>query len=1101
MIENLIHTLQSLKIRLTIENGNLKINAPKGALTPEIIDDIKAHKKELISLLSSSESIPKAEVKDAYALTSSQHRLWTLSQFEKGNSAYNIFDAFEFKGVLDFDKLTEAFKIIIGRHESLRTVFKENAQGKLGQYIVPVDCYTGSLQTIDLTNAPREAVLHHANTIQKHAFDLEKGPLFIGDIVKVSADRNILMLNMHHIIGDGWSMGILSKEFVTIYNRLSTGSNLTLPDLPIQYKDYSEWQNSESRQSVLEKARTFWLNIFSGDLPVLELPSDKIRPKLKTYNGSGLSYSFSKTTTAQLNTYAQQNGVTLFMVLMAGINGLLSRYANTTDIVLGTPVAGREHSDLENQVGLYLNTLAIRTTFEQETTFEELLAIQKETLLNAYSHQEYPFDSLVEELEIKRDVSRSVLFDALVVFQNQEELLLSNDLTLNEIEISHYKHSQDSSSKFDLTFAFSENKGQLFLYIEYNTDIYELDFIERLFSHFDSFLTQAIQRPNQKVATLNYLGFSEASQLLRDFNNTTVDYPVTTMVDLVVHQAGKTPESIALICDNKSFTYKELDELSNSLSHYLLSNYNLETEDLVGVKLDRSEWLLISLLAVLKAGCAYVPIDPNYPAQRIAYIEEDSKCKVTIDEAFLSAFKASDRIATSLPEVSFNADNLAYIIYTSGSTGKPKGVMITHKNASFMLHWSQREFSDTDFDLLYAGTSHCFDLSVYELFYPLSIGKQIRLLPNGLSIGDYLDQDKKVLINTVPSVIHNLIDKGISFANAVGINLAGEAFPVSIANHFKDSGIALRNLYGPSEDTTYSSYYRVEGSYESSVPIGKAIDNTQFYILSDALALQPVGIIGEICISGDGLSRGYLYQPELTAEKFIENPFSESGKLYKTGDLGKWLPDGTIACLGRKDSQVKIRGYRIELGEIEQVLESQEGIEQCVVVTAMVQGEQVIVSYLVSTGAVDRNQLRLSLGRELPEYMLPGYYVSLEALPLTPNGKIDKKALPAVSTEDSIQLEYLAPANEIEEQLVTIWQDILGSKKTGVTDNFFALGGHSLKAIQVISKIQKEFNIKIDLKELYYEPTIKNLARYIESVQILNNQHIISSVVGEELVF
>ncbi|WP_428231992.1 amino acid adenylation domain-containing protein [Flavobacterium sp.] len=1095
MIENLIHTLQSLEIGLTIENGNLKINAPKGALTPEIIDDIKAHKKELISLLSSSESIPKAEVKDAYALTSSQHRLWTLSQFEKGNSAYNIFDAFEFKGTLDFDKLTEAFKIIIARHESLRTVFKENAQGELGQYIVPVAQYRGALQIIELSDATNQMLSDHADTIQKHAFDLEKGPLFIGDIVKVSADRNILMLNMHHIIGDGWSMGVLSKEFMAIYNRLSTGDEVILPDLPIQYKDYSEWQNSESRQSVLEKARTFWLNTFSGDLPVLELPSDKIRPKLKTYNGSGLDYSFSKTTTAQLNTYAQQNGVTLFMVLMAGINGLLSRYANTTDIVLGTPVAGREHSDLENQVGLYLNTLAIRTTFEQETTFEELLAIQKETLLNAYSHQEYPFDSLVEELEIKRDLSRSVLFDALVVLQNQEELLVSGGLKLNGVEVSPYKNLEKSFSKFDISFIFSEKKGELSLYIEYNTDIYELDFIERLFSHFDSFLTQAIQRPNQKVATLNYLGFSEASQLLRDFNNTTVDYPVTTMVDLVVHQAGKTPESIALICDNKSFTYKELDELSNSLSHYLLSNYNLETEDLVGVKLDRSEWLLISLLAVLKAGCAYVPIDPNYPAQRIAYIEEDSKCKVTIDEAFLSAFKASDRIATSLPEVSFNADNLAYIIYTSGSTGKPKGVMITHKNASFMLHWSQREFSDTDFDLLYAGTSHCFDLSVYELFYPLSIGKQIRLLPNGLSIGDYLDQDKKVLINTVPSVIHNLIDKGISFANAVGINLAGEAFPVSIANHFKDSGIALRNLYGPSEDTTYSSYYRVEGSYESSVPIGKAIDNTQFYILSDALALQPVGIIGEICISGDGLSRGYLYQPELTAEKFIENPFSESGKLYKTGDLGKWLPDGTIACLGRKDSQVKIRGYRIELGEIEQVLESQEGIDQCVVLAKEINGEQVIVAYLVNASEIDKHQLRLSLGRELPEYMLPGFYVFMDEFPLTPNGKIDKKALPAVSTEDVIQLEYIAPGNEIEEQLVTIWQDILGLERVGITDNFFELGGNSLKATVLINRINRAFDTRFTIKDLYETQEIIGVSKKLKFI-VFQNQLAVDTVDG-----
>jgi acyl-CoA synthetase (AMP-forming)/AMP-acid ligase II/acyl carrier protein len=383
--------------------------------------------------------------------------------------------------------------------------------------------------------------------------------------------------------------------------------------------------------------------------------------------------------------------------------------------------------------------------------------------------------------------------------------------------------------------------------------------------------------------------------------------------------------------------------------------------------------------------------------------------------------------------------------------------------------------------MLYAVTSHCFDLSVYEFFYPLSIGKQIRLLPNGLAIADYIHHDKNVLINTVPSVVHALIDKGISFENAVGINLAGEAFPVSIANHFKNSAIALRNLYGPSEDTTYSSYYRVEGSYEGSVPVGKAIDNTQFYILSEDLALQPVGVIGEICISGDGLSRGYLYQPELTAEKFIANPFSENGKLYRTGDLGKWLPDGTVACLGRKDSQVKIRGHRIELGEIEHVLAAQSGIDQSAVIAATVHGQQAIVAYLVSSIGVDKQQLRLSLKQELPDYMIPGYFVFLDQLPLTPNGKIDKNALPPVSTDDIIKHEYVAPASETEEQLVAIWQDILGLEQIGSTDNFFELGGNSLHATKLLYIVHQTFNTKINIEKMFANPTVNFLAMEIEN--------------------
>ncbi|WP_428231993.1 amino acid adenylation domain-containing protein [Flavobacterium sp.] len=1076
----------SLKVTLVVNKINrqlgYQISVKEVFLNPTIL--------QIISRLEAStfEAIPKVETQENYVLTSSQHRLWILSQFEGGKEAYNIPASFEIEGTLDVENLTGAFKTVISRHEILRTFFKRNDEGEVRQFIVEASAIDFKMDYFDYSEVEDQDGVLERRVVEsyKYQFDLEEAPLVRLSLIKLSESKHVLLFNMHHIISDGWSMGILSKELITIYDSLVQTKKINLPELTMQYKDYASWMRSQNQTSKLKASEAYWLNVFKGHIPVLELPAAKMRPKIKTYSGDSATYNFSKVASANLKLFSENHDVSLFMVLMAGINGLLSRYANTTDIVLGTPVAGREHSDLENQIGLYLNTLAIRTTFEQEATFEELLDIQKETLLNAYSHQEYPLDNLVEELGLGRDTSRSALFDVLVVLQNQQDLFGSDRFQIEGLTLKPHKGYQRKVSQFDLSFIFSQHKGQLQLHIEYNTDIYELDFIERLFSHFDSFLTQAIQRPNQKVSTLNYLGFSEASQLLHDFNNTTVDYPVTTMVDLVVHQAGKTPESIALICDNKSFTYKELDELSNSLSHYLLSNYNLETEDLVGVKLDRSEWLLISLLAVLKAGCAYVPIDPNYPAQRIAYIEEDSKCKVTIDEAFLSAFKASDRIATSLPEVSFNADNLAYIIYTSGSTGKPKGVMITHKNASFMLHWSQREFSDTDFDLLYAGTSHCFDLSVYELFYPLSIGKQIRLLPNGLSIGDYLDQDKKVLINTVPSVIHNLIDKGISFANAVGINLAGEAFPVSIANHFKDSGIALRNLYGPSEDTTYSSYYRVEGSYESSVPIGKAIDNTQFYILSDALALQPVGIIGEICISGDGLSRGYLYQPELTAEKFIENPFSESGKLYKTGDLGKWLPDGTIACLGRKDSQVKIRGYRIELGEIEQVLESQEGIDQCVVLAKEINGEQVIVAYLVNASEIDKHQLRLSLGRELPEYMLPGFYVFMDEFPLTPNGKIDKKALPAVSTEDVIQLEYIAPGNEIEEQLVTIWQDILGLERVGITDNFFELGGNSLKATVLINRINRAFDTRFTIQDLYESQEIIGVSKKLKFIVFQN---------------
>ncbi len=1040
-------------------------------------------------------SIPKVANQESYVLTSSQHRLWILSQFEGGNEAYNIPGTFELKGILEVDKLTEAFNTIIDRHETLRTFFKRNDKGEVRQFILDASAINFKIDQYDYNDVDDQETALEKRVVNsyKYQFDLGEAPLVRLNLIRLSEDTHVLLFNMHHIISDGWSMEVLSKEFVTIYDSLLHTKKINLPELNVQYKDYASWMRSGIQISKLKTSEDYWLDTFSGELPILELPTSKARPKVKTYNGDSVTYQFSKNLSNQLQTFSEQHGVSLFMVLMTGINGLFSRYTNNNDIIIGTPIAGRNHADLENQIGLYLNTLAIRTTFEETSTFEELLAIQKDTLLNAYSHQEYPLDNLVEKLGLGRDTSRSALFDVLVVLQNQQDLFGSENLQIEGLTLKPYTRYQRKVSQFDLSFIFSEKKGQLSLHVEYNTDIYELDFVERLCYHFNNFLQEGVNAPSQGVATLNYLGSSEESQLLVDFNDTSVDYPSTTIVDLFVTQAEKTPEATALVFGEKTYTYRELDESSNELAHYLLVNYDLGVEDLVGVKLDRSEWLLISLFAVLKAGCAYVPIDSNYPSQRIAYIEQDSKCKVTIDESVLSIFRKSDAISNTLPQVSFNSENLAYIIYTSGSTGKPKGVMITHKNASSMLHWSMREFGDTDFDILYGVTSHCFDLSVYEFFYPLSIGKQLRLLANGLSISDYLDTDKNILINTVPSVVQTLIEKEVSFKNTVGINLAGEAFPISIANYFEGSGIALRNLYGPSEDTTYSSYYRVDGYYKNSVPIGKAIDNTQFYILSEALTLQPIGVVGEICISGDGLSKGYLYQSELTQDKFVSNPFNEGTKLYKTGDLGKWLPDGTIEYIGRKDSQVKIRGHRIELGEISHVIESQKDINQCVVVVTQVQENLAIVSYLVCETPIDKQQLRVSLSQELPEYMLPSYYVFIDKLPLTPNGKIDKKGLPPVSSEDIIHREYVAPTNEVERELVTIWEEVLGLKKVGITDNFFELGGNSLKATVLVNRINKVYDTRFSIQDLYETQEIIGVSKKLKFI-VFQNQLEVDSI-------
>jgi len=1035
------------------------------------------------------DAIPLIEKQESYALTSSQQRLWVLSQFKEGNIAYNISGTTEVKGLLDVDQLRKAFQHLIARHESLRTVFKRNDQEEIRQYIMDVNTIDFSIDTFDLRNYKNKDLSIKTIIDRNHhyQFDLEKGLLAKLEVIKISSDRHLLLFNMHHIIGDGWSMEILNKELMMAYDSLVHTTDIQLSELPIQYKDYAAWLSSIEQQNKLNRSKEYWLEQFTGELPVLELPTNKKRPKIKTYNGDSVIHSFSRKESEQLHLFSEQNEVSLFMVLMAGVNGLLSRYTNGNDIILGTPVAGRDHLDLENQIGLYLNTLAIRTQFDKTICFKDLINLQKDILLDAYSHQEYPLDILVDDLEVQRDTSRSALFDILVILQNQQDLFSSESPKVDGLEIKPYEGHHRKVSQFDMSFIFSEKEGQLSLQLEYNTDIYDAHFVENLISHLDNFIKNCIDNSNKPISEINCVSETEQQKLLYDFNATTVDtVNDRTIVDLFTEQVLKTPDDIAIVCEDKEFTYDEVDELSNQLANFLVSKYDIKEEDLIGVKVERDEWLVVSLLAVLKTGGAYVPIDPEYPQQRIDYIENDSNCKVIIDRALITLLEKENTISKKLPKVTIKPSNLAYVIYTSGSTGVPKGVMLTHNNAVTMLNWSKREFGNTGFDMMYAVTSHCFDLSVYEIFFPLSVGKKIRILSSGLEIEKHLDKDTNVLINTVPSVLQTLFDTEVSFSNVTGINLAGEPFPVSFTNKFLSTNIEVRNLYGPSEDTTYSSCQKIERSYERSTPIGAPIDNTQFYILSDDLALQPIGIIGELCISGDGLSKGYLNKPELTKEKFIDHPFITGKKLYKTGDLGRWLSDGTIEFIGRKDDQVKIRGYRIELGEIENVLVQQENIQQALVLVKEIQGDNVLVSYLIGSAAISKQELKSNLRTYLPDYMIPDYFQVLDAFPLTPNGKIDKKALPEVLGKDIFRNEYIAPSTAIEKQLVGIWEEVLKVNGVGVTDNFFELGGNSLKATVLINKINKTFNTLFSIQDLYETQDIAGVSTKLKFIAFQN---------------
>ncbi|MBP4137055.1 non-ribosomal peptide synthetase [Flavobacterium geliluteum] len=1034
--------------------------------------------KDFTAILKATEAV-------SYPLTPSQSRLWILSQLEGGSLAYNMPAAVKLTGVVDGTKFEESFKRLIDRHEIFRTCFKTDLSGGVRQYIIPAEQINFKIaeQDYSANGNQGESITAYLQEVNNEPFDLEQAPLVRASLIKLKEEEYVFFLSLHHIIGDGWSVEVLISEVVKTYNALTLETEIALPELNLQYKDYAVWFNDEIQQEKYQASEHYWLKQFAGELPVLDLPSFKIRPLIQTYNGENLTHRFSRVFLEKLKRFSKEQDLTLFMSLMAGINALLHRYTGQDDIIIGTPIAGREHPDLEHQIGLYLNTIAIRTQLKKETSFSDLAASQKETLLGAYEYQNYPFDVLVGKLNLKRDTSRNALFDILVVLQNQRQLNNLNNEELANFQVSDYEFSR-KTSQFDISFTFAETEG-LDLTIEYNTDIYDAYLIERMFTHFENLVTVALEHPEMPIEKIDYLTKEEEQQLLVGFNDTAIAYPKDkTIIDLFEEQVSSTPNNIAVVFEEIQLTYQQLNEKANQLSFYLREHYAVEPDDLIGIKLDRSEKMIIVILGILKSGAAYVPIDVNYPKERIAYIEKDSNSKIVIDEEALGVFtEVQQKYPKENPDKINKPQDLAYIIYTSGTTGNPKGVMVEHGNAAALINWSKLEFDQSKFEIMYAATSYCFDLSIYEMFYTLAIGKKIRVLNNALEIKDHINEDSKVALNTVPSVVRNLLEDKIDLKNAAFINMAGEIVPPDIVEKLQTEKIEVRNLYGPSEDTTYSTSYKALKQTYINFPIGKPISNTQVYILDADFHLVPVGVVGKLYLSGAGIARGYLDKPELTNERFLSNPFTAEERMYDTGDLGRWLPDGNIEFLGRKDHQVKIRGHRIELGEIENaILQYSDNLKQVIVESKEVNQDKVLIAYLVSIISVDKTELKKFLQEKLPDYMVPGFYLELEKLPLTPNGKVDRKVLPSISGDDIMRKEYVAPRNEVENKLVLIWQEVLGIQKIGVTDSLFELGGNSLSATRLISLIHKEFEVKISINDLFKNRTLEDQAVLIENI-------------------
>ncbi|GAA3932910.1 amino acid adenylation domain-containing protein [Chitinophaga oryziterrae] len=1008
-----------------------------------------------------------------YAVSDGQRRIWILSQLKDASVSYHLFGHLELSGEYDAGLFEEAVLRIIARHESLRTVFRENPDSELRQVILPADQQQFHLHT-GFAKDLATAKLSLQESIEQ-PFDLANGPLLRVSLLKLGTGGSLCGFNMHHIISDGWSMQILQQEVFAVYNALKEGKPAVLKPLAIQYKDYAAWQQLQP----MKLSANWWKEQFAGELPVLELPGNSGRPSVKTYHGYVLLYRINAVNTGRLQAYCHKQGSTLFMGLLAVLNTLLYRYSGQEDIIIGSPVAGRNHSELEGQIGFYINTLALRNHLKGEDSFSALLENIKRLTLEAYEHQAYPFDKLVEDLPLKRDTSRAVLFDVMMILHNQQE---NNEGS--RLEAGKVYDGGACTAKFDHTFYFTPTADGLDMGVEYNTDIYDKAHMSSMLMHFDSLLQSVLNSPEESISKADYLLQEEKEQLLFTFNNTAFDYPHdTTVIDLFREQVSARPEASAVIFEGNSYTYQQLEKHSNALAGWL-QQQGVSSEVQVPVYLPRSADLVVAILAILKAGGTYLPVDPEYPLQRVQYMLNDAAASVIITNRELAnqldgpaRYKiiTTDHIPdASLIDIRVKSDQLAYVIYTSGSTGNPKGVQIPHSNLVNFIHGMDHLLELTQDDHLLAITSISFDISILELLWTLSRGMKITIRSSSMSLNNFDQYTSVTALQITPSYLGVLLeDTGshVFLSNLQHLIVGGEKFPEDLLSRVRNyTSAKVYNVYGPTETTIWSSGIKLE---TGRVTAGKPIVNTGIYILDKNQQLCPVGISGELYIGGAGVARGYSNNEALTAARFIT--LAQTGRIYATGDLARWLPDGTIEILGRNDHQVKVRGYRIETGEIESVINTYEEVRQCVVVAVKDEtGNNLLAGYLSVRKNYREEVLYNLLKQRLPDYMLPSYFIEVADLPLTPNGKIDRNALPAPgSIRNAV---YIAPANEQEERVSHIWQSLLKQERVSVTDDFFSLGGHSLRLMQLTNHYNREFGIRLSMEDLFRYTTIRDHA-------------------------
>jgi amino acid adenylation domain-containing protein len=1032
-------------------------------------------------------------------LSFAQQRLWFMYQLERGSWAYNVPAAIRVKGRLSIESVEDSVKVIEVRHETLRTRFEERG-GKPRQRVD--EAREGGVAIYDvegLDEGERERVA--GEIIREEArrgFDLEEGPVWRVGLVRVGESEHIVTVTMHHIISDGWSMGVLMREMERQYNGNRRGEGGLVGELRVQYGDYASWQHRWLEGEVVGEQMEYWKRQLEGGGEKLELPVDRARPAMQSYKGASYRFELGEELSCGVKRVSRRENVTVYMTMLGAYQTLMYRYTGQEDISVGTPVAGRGRVETEEMIGCFVNTLVMRVRVGSEWTFGEMMRRVREVVLEGHARQDVPFERLVEELQPERDPSHTPLFQVMFAVQNGvKEGVRLNGLVVTPVGV------ESGSSKFDLTLEMAEKGKRIVGRVEYNTDLFDEETIERMAGHYEVLLGGVVRDVEIKIGEMEVISEEERRQIVEEWNGEKVEQEGEECIhELMEREAEKRPDSIGVVSGEESVTYGELNRRANQLGHYLRRK-GVGKERVVGVKMRRGVEMVVALLGVLKAGGAYVALDPGYPKKRLEMMLEDSGAELVVteegaeEEVGREGGREKERIYVDLererigeeseekPESWVGGENLAYLIYTSGSTGEPKGAAIEHRSAVGMMKWARESYGEEERRGVLGSTSICFDLSVYEIFGALSWGGEVILVENALSYGELESRERVSLINTVPSAMREMVRREEIGEWVKVVNLAGEALEAGLVREiYEESGVErVVNLYGPTEDTTYTTWEEVERGAEE-VTIGRPIWNTRVYILDEKMEPVSIGVRGEIYIGGEGQARGYFERREETAEKFVPDGVSgeEGGRLYRSGDIGRWRREGKIEYVGRKDGQVKVRGYRIELGEVEIELRRQGGVREAVVIARKDErGGKELVGYIVGgEGArLREEEVKRGMRERLPEYMVPGRVVVLERMPLTANGKVDRKRLPEPEREagNRWQEEEMTP---VEEVVAGIWEEVLRREGVGRRENFFEMGGHSLLATQVISRVREVLGVEVELRAMFEKPTVGGLAEEVE---------------------